>query len=1569
MTVCALSVANFVNKFSISNVVNAVTNKNKRPHIEINVQGYLASFLVDTGADVTVISEKQFRLISKDKRPNKLETQTRLTGVAENAKLEVKGVYPLTLKIGNRARTLPVYVVKSMTQKCILGIDAIHSFGLIYDGYKKEVRFNGPDLFDRESLKLRQKVTLKAFEVKCVEVLIPQTWQNQEIRNHRAIAMIHHESFPYLTGPDGLISLNKEIATIKLKNCSPFEAEFEAKETIGFVENLGDLGIFSVNIEQFKKNCSGKAHCTQPLTQERKNLLLQQLNLNVPESEKSAYLKLILENHDVFSATKFDLGRANHYEHKICVKNQEPVFVKQFRIPEAHRQELINQVQEWVKLGIAERSNTPYNSPIFLVPKKQGQGMRIVQDLRSLNANTYECRYVMRDIFECIADIGRAGSGLFSTIDMTSGFHQLPLAKESQKYTGFSIAGLGSYVMRVASMGLRGSPASYQGAMELALRGLEKFTLVYLDDVICHSPKDNHVMHRSQLAQIFDRFRKVNMKINLAKCNFGANEVNYLGFRLTPQGILPGKDKLRAVKNFTPPENVKQIKAFLGLCNFFRSHIRNFAMISAPLNHLTRKDSEWKKGTLPPDAMKAFIQLKSALVSEPVIDFPRINRKYSLYVDAACGTAEKNYDDGGLGAILCQTDEAGKPRVIGYASRSLQKHEKNYPSFLLEMQACIFGIDHFDVHLRAQKFDLYSDHRPLERLNSIHKKTLNRLQLAMNEYDFEIKYKKGSDMPADVLSRAPLSNICNVEILNEDLAHKQQADSFFGPFIKFLTTGEKPKDGRVLRKFEELAKECFFENDILWRRLNRFGYPRTVLCLPSCFADEVVQNAHGQLMTGHNGMSKTKERILQSFYWPNMDTWIAAHITSCQTCQTRRVDDRPKTQIVTPLPLCTEPNQRIHVDLFGPAKTSAEGKKYILVMTDAFSHYCRLVALPNKEAVTVSEAILNKWIYTFGVPLEILSDGGSEFIGAATTELFKKLGATHQKTSPYHPRTNGCAETCNKTIAKYLASFTSQNTLDWELYVAPLEFSYNTSFHETIKTSPFEVTFGLPPRVPGLPAPEIQKMYGEDINTERLQRLQVARSVALQHAHDKADQVVAQSYIKGAPHQFHVGQLVWMERMNFLGVNAKFAKKWVGPYAIHKINPQGAAELIVNGKRIKVNVAHLKPYFPSLEEQQQQLQQQQQQHKQSQAQLLLSQQQQHENIVKNWKPSPEVKDVYHPSQDVYAPNFFERARAEETRQVERAPVAVAPENVDAAATPKKRGRPRKIKNSVPSTTTTTTVADAPTTTTTTTAPANEFTRVTRAMTRAAHAAAARNELPPMQAIEVIKKVNLATQKTWRDIWRRYHQDKPSWLAWCKEAGRWPPFKVDQVGLPQQLPRRGQPEWIQKRRKFLENLSPEKRNLLLTGDPAFAFDPASYHLMLHHPHLAPPIVHEHLYYLGPHPAEPDSESDTDPEAESGDTPEETSGTEDTSGTSSSEEQPIEDPPAQVPTPSRWIKVPGFRLQPPPMRGQPPAPGLPPILRQALTPPRAPEPRQSRRLQGKEPENQGFLSNWFNWNKKT
>jgi len=343
-----------------------------------------------------------------------------------------------------------------------------------------------------------------------------------------------------------------------------------------------------------------------------------------------------------------------------------------------------------------------------------------------------------------------------------------------------------------------------------------------------------------------------------------------------------------------------------------------------------------------------------------------------------------------MGAILTQIDADQNFRVIAYASRKTIKHEKNYTLFLLEMHAAVWGMEHFSHYLKGRRFILFTDHKPLEKLDKVHTRTLHRIQEAMLEYDFEIQYKKGSEMPADYLSR----NISSLDLpINApDIIKEQQDDPQLSVILHFLKTGTIPPDKESRTLITKYGTKCFIENNTLLIRLYhpQYGH-KSLVCLPTSMRLDVITKFHTEFFGGHEGALKLTQRLQLYYYWPNMKEEIQRVVDACETSQKRKTQPSIPPAKLQSLPILTQPNQRVHADLFGPLKTSATGKKFLLVMTDAFTKYVELVAIPNKEAETVAEAIFNHWICKYGIPVQLVTDQGKEFIATVCQDLWNKL--------------------------------------------------------------------------------------------------------------------------------------------------------------------------------------------------------------------------------------------------------------------------------------------------------------------------------------------------------------------------------------------------------------------------------------------------------------------------------------------------------------------------------------------------------------------------------------------------
>jgi hypothetical protein len=564
--------------------------------------------------------------------------------------------------------------------------------------------------------------------------------------------------------------------------------------------------------------------------------------------------------------------------------------------------------------------------------------------------------------------------------------------------------------------------------------------------------------------------------------------------------------------------------------------------------------------------------------------FPRADRQYALITDAATGTADS---PGGLGAILTQIDKEGNHYAISFASRQLKDHEKNYSPFLLEAAAAVWGMEVFNEYLRGKQFILFTDHKPLEKLGHLHTKTLNRLQAALLEHDFVVQYKRGTTMPADYLSRLhafeidKIDQIAAFDPFQPNLKDLQLKDQDLQAIFLYIKNGSwlPHLTKQQIKLLAPLAQKVFFDkNNLVWIRLDDYKYPRTALWLPEFYRKEALCESHNHLFAGHNAAQKTYIKLTTSYYWPNAYSHVLKHTQTCLRCQQCKTS-RAKPPPLAPLPIPDQPNIWIHADLFGPMVNAEHKNAYILCITEAFTKYAVVAKIDNKEAETVARVIFEHWFCKFGIPAQIHTDGGKEFVNKLSAEMFELLNVQHSKTSLYHQQCNSQVEVFNKTVKKYLASYVDESTLNWQDFLPALMLAYNTSYHSTIATTPFKLLFGIKPRLPSLPAPEIERVhYGETFAAERLQILQHARKMAHDTATEQGNKYKFNYDVNAAPHKFKIGQKIFLNDSTSLGKNSKLSPNLTGPYDIIEVNDNNAKIKIKNKLKV-VNIARIKPFL------------------------------------------------------------------------------------------------------------------------------------------------------------------------------------------------------------------------------------------------------------------------------------------------------------------------------------------------------------------------------------------------------
>lgn len=498
-----------------------------------------------------------------------------------------------------------------------------------------------------------------------------------------------------------------------------------------------DFEIFNISLENSPNEFSDKNEIID---------LIRTQHMN-PE-EKYHIEKLCLSFSDIFHRENTPLTFTNQVKHRIKTTDEIPTHTKSYRYPFIHKPEVEKQINDMLQQGIIRPSESPWSSPIWVVPKKADASgkkkWRVVVDFRKVNLKTIDDRYPLPNITDILDKLGKCQ--YFSTLDLASGFHQIEMHPDDIQKTAFNVEN-GHYEYLRMPFGLKNAPATFQRVMDNILKDLiNKSCFVYMDDIVIFSTSlQEHIV---RLKQVFQKLRESNLKIQLDKSEFLQKEVAFLGHIITTEGIKPNPDKIKAILQFPIPKTTKEIKSFLGLLGYYRKFIPNFAKITKPFTNCLKKNSTINVND--PLYIKTFEDCKSLLTNEPLLQYPDFAKEFTLTTDAS---------NVAIGCVLSQ-GPIGQDKPIAYASRTLNNSEQNYSTIEKELLAIVWGTRYFRPYLYGRKFKIVTDHQPLQWLMNLKEPNsrLVRWRLKLEEFDYQIIYKKGKkNTNADALSRIEIN--------------------------------------------------------------------------------------------------------------------------------------------------------------------------------------------------------------------------------------------------------------------------------------------------------------------------------------------------------------------------------------------------------------------------------------------------------------------------------------------------------------------------------------------------------------------------------------------------------------------------------------------------------------------------------------------------------------------------------------------------------------------------------------------------------------------------------------------
>ena len=698
--------------------------------------GQAMLYLVDTGCNTNLVSKRVFDRLPKHVQEQRMECDTH-GQMADGTRLPFYGVVQIPIRVRD-VKLEEIFVVSQINEDAILGMPFLARHDCKIDFARPVVTIG-----ERELVCTDRFGRLMASRVQTIRrtTIPPRT----EVALSCRLTSHNHV-------PEGLIeslsdqvvlanSINRPSARgdviVRCINPTNQPLELAAGLTIGTFTSIDPQDITDNEGKQMGSERRTPATAKVP---EHLEAMFQKACQDGVSKEQARRLAELLDQYqDVFSRNDQDVGRTDLVKHSIPVQEgTRPIRQPPHRLGPQKEQEAERQIQDLLARGMIEPASGAWSSPVVLV-KKKDQSWRFCVDYRKLNAVTLQDAYPLPRIDESLDAL--AGSRYFSTLDLTSGYWQVPLDADAQEKSTFATRS-GLWKWKVLPFGLTSAPATFQRLMEQVLHGLHwKTLLLYLDDVIVISPDfDSHLQ---RLEEVFSRLQDAGLKLKPTKCELLQDEVHYLGHVVSAEGVATDPAKVEAIKKWEPPKDVKGLQAFLGTAGYYRQYLPDFATVAKPLTRLVSGDNLW---TWTSDEQTAFQRLKDGLVSAPVLGYPDPKLPYILDTDASAV---------GVGAVLSQIQE-GKERVIAYYSKTLAPPERNYCVTRRELLAVVKAVKHFRPYLYGTKFKLRTDHASLRWLCRRHEPTAQvaRWLEILSPFSYQLEHRAGKlHGNADGLSR------------------------------------------------------------------------------------------------------------------------------------------------------------------------------------------------------------------------------------------------------------------------------------------------------------------------------------------------------------------------------------------------------------------------------------------------------------------------------------------------------------------------------------------------------------------------------------------------------------------------------------------------------------------------------------------------------------------------------------------------------------------------------------------------------------------------------------------------
>ncbi|PZC76249.1 hypothetical protein B5X24_HaOG204855 [Helicoverpa armigera] len=1097
--------------------VDSISAGSRPLEIVVQIKEFTLRCLINTGSQVTCIAEASYRALKNRgiQVPLMPVSPVQIHGTTKSGRVDRAALVPLV--INGICIETPCLIVNNLVPEIILGMDWLEQ-------WEATVNICGP----RRSLLLNYLG--KVIEINLEEDQIGCT----------------------LTDGGDSNSIEKNITS---NISSETERPTSSSDKVGIEVVTLDTNVVEICYE----------------SEQNINELISGLQATVDFS-LDGLRDLLIKNKRVFSVHP---GRTDKYLHVIKMRDEEPFVKRSYPIPFAYRSKVEEKLKELLTLGIIKREETPYSSPLTCTLKKDGS-VRILLDVRELNKRMIgevESPPLVADILQSFN-----GARFITLIDLKSAYFQIPLHPDSTKYTGFTFMGK-RYTFTVLPQGLKTSVGRFSRAMDVILGAeVREFCVNYLDNLVVFTKFGDLQTHLAHLDHVLGLLERANMTCSLKKCQFIKSEVQLLGHIVSPEGIRIDPGRVAAIREFPTPRTVKQLRAFLGLMNYYRRFVAKYSHMTVPFCQMLQKGTAWK---WTPEVDRLFEAVKDAFIETVVLIHPDTDRIYYLQTGSS---------GEGVAGCLYQLDDENNERVIGFCNKALSRPEQQWTVSEQQLWAVVYGLKKFETYLRGSRVVIRTDHRNLSFINNwnLYSARVTRFILFIQQFDFTIEYVKGSNnVVPDILSRyangvetvQELEKLCleiamfasckakaiNTKIKN--IIELQIEDDFCKEAIGKLSLGG-------CESIKQRGGELILVNGKLTFKADHSS--KEALVVPRAMQAEIIEAVHEEV--GHFGEARIKRLVCDRFYFPGLARMIKSVLRQCELCQKTKDPNQTTVGACKPV-IATEVGEIVMADWYGPLPPGQLGMQYILVMQDVFSKYVHLYAV-RRANTRIALACVRK--YKSAVPIKkIVTDNGRLFTSKLWCEGMEQLGIAISHTAVRNTRPNS-TRYVNKELGRLFRAYCHNSQRKWVGVLSTIGHSYNNTIHSSTGFTPCEVLKGENPKLIFDKSlgdnPDVRPLLSvEEIRKRAKDNLMKAATVRSQ-GHDKRYKVKT----------LNLGDLVKVKRDNRSDAAAKISKEFSllydGPYKVGGI-PHANAYMLVDPVSSDVigtyNAVHLERYYVS----------------------------------------------------------------------------------------------------------------------------------------------------------------------------------------------------------------------------------------------------------------------------------------------------------------------------------------------------------------------------------------------------